>query len=64
MRVERFDTDADLRIDGIELKRGQRQESRIRQLGSATADRRGARPSPVCYLGAAFHGDEVNGSRS
>ncbi|MBV9522469.1 MAG: succinylglutamate desuccinylase/aspartoacylase family protein [Alphaproteobacteria bacterium] len=63
------DSDEGLRIPGLDLVRGKRVETRLRTLELADASwvelpvivLRGARPGPVFYLGAAFHGDEVNG---
>jgi predicted deacylase len=63
------DSDEGLRIEGLELTRGKRVETRLRTLELADASwvelpvivLRGATPGPVFYLGAAFHGDEVNG---
>ena len=65
----RTDGDEGFRLDGIELVRGKRSETRLRVLELADATwlelpvivLRGAKPGPVFYLGAAFHGDEVNG---
>ena len=65
----RTDGDEGFRLDGIELGRGKRSETRLRVLELADATwlelpvivLRGAKPGPVFYLGAAFHGDEVNG---
>jgi predicted deacylase len=64
-----FVTDEALDLDGIRLVRGERVETRLRAIELADASwvelplivLRGARPGPVFYIGAAFHGDEVNG---
>jgi len=63
------ESDEKLRIEGFELVRGKRVEGRLRTLELADASwvelpvivLRGAKSGPVFYLGAAFHGDEVNG---
>jgi len=62
-------SDETFRLAGFELKRGNRLETRLRTLELADGSwvelpvivLSGARPGPVFYLGAAFHGDEVNG---
>ena len=62
-------TDGSLVLEGIDLTRGTLTETRIRTIELADGSwvdlplivLRGARPGPVFYLGAAFHGDEVNG---
>jgi len=62
-------TDEALILEGIELVRGQQAETRLRTIELADGSwvdlpllvLRGARPGPVFYIGAAFHGDEVNG---
>ena len=61
--------DAELTIEGLRLQRGTRERARVRvaELPEGTWVEyalmavRGARPGPVFYLGAAFHGDEVAG---
>jgi uncharacterized protein len=61
--------DTAFRLEGFEFKRGARLETRLRTLELADGSwvdlpvivLRGATPGPVFYLGAAFHGDEVNG---
>jgi uncharacterized protein len=61
--------DADLRIDGLKLARGTRERKRVRVaelpdgtwVEIAVMTVRGAKPGPILYLGAAFHGDEVTG---
>jgi len=62
-------TDEALILEGIELVRGQQVETRLRTIELADGSwvdlpllvLRGVRPGPVFYIGAAFHGDEVNG---
>jgi predicted deacylase len=62
-------SDEAFRLEGVELVRGRRAETRLRTLELADGSwvelpvivLRGAQPGPVFYLGAAFHGDEVNG---
>jgi hypothetical protein len=64
-----FETDKHLEIEGVRLKRGELATKRIRTLELADGSVvelplivvRGASPGPVLYLGAAFHGDEING---
>ncbi len=61
--------DSELRIEGLQLKRGTRESKRIRvaELADGTWVElplmviRGQQSGPVFYLGAAFHGDEVAG---
>jgi uncharacterized protein len=61
--------DEAFRLDGIELIRGKRTDTRLRTVELADGSwvdlpvivLRGAQPGPFFYLGAAFHGDEVNG---
>ncbi|HYB08353.1 MAG TPA: succinylglutamate desuccinylase/aspartoacylase family protein [Alphaproteobacteria bacterium] len=61
--------DEAFRLDGVELVRGKRAETRLRTVELADGSwvelpvilLRGVQPGPVFYLGAAFHGDEVNG---
>jgi predicted deacylase len=56
-------------LAGVELIRGNRSDTRLRTVELADGSwvdlpvivLRGARPGPLFYLGAAFHGDEVNG---
>jgi len=63
------DSDATLAIEGLALERGTREQTRLRALELADGAwveiplivLRGRHPGPVFYLGAAFHGDEVNG---
>ena len=62
-------SDADLRIEGLGLTRGQREKTRIRAIELPDGSwvevplmvLRGAQPGPVFYIGAAVHGDEING---
>ncbi len=62
-------TDEALALKDIALVRGQAVETRLRTIELADGSwvdlpllvLRGARPGPVFYIGAAFHGDEVNG---
>jgi len=69
MVAELSRNDATFQLEGFELKRGTRLETRLRTLELADGSwvdlpvivLRGATPGPVFYLGAAFHGDEVNG---
>ena len=69
MTQQKDASDADLRIEGLELRRGTKERTHIRTLelpdGSwvevPLAVVRGARPGPVFYMGAAIHGDEING---
>jgi uncharacterized protein len=64
-----FATDEALTLADIKLVRGQSVETRLRTIELADGSwvdlpllvLRGARPGPVFYIGAAFHGDEVNG---
>jgi predicted deacylase len=64
-----LDGDEAFAIDGLALVRGKRSETRLRTLELADGSwldlpvivLRGAQPGPIFYLGAAFHGDEVNG---
>jgi hypothetical protein len=61
--------DSGLKIAGLRLERGQKEQKRIRvaELPDGSWVElplmvvRGATPGPVLYLGAAFHGDEVAG---
>lgn len=61
-------SDERLELEGIKLERGSRVTQRIPALELADGSRvelplivvRGRKPGPVFYLGAAFHGDEVN----
>lgn len=61
--------DKGLKIPGLEVARGTRGFTRIRVLEMADGARveipvivaRGEKPGPIFYMGAAFHGDEVNG---
>src|SRR5262249_26252499 len=65
MPQQRTDGDEAFRLDGLVLVRGKRSETRLRVLELADATwlelpvivLRGAKPGPVFYLGAAFHGD-------
>ena len=69
MAPEPSRNDETFRLAGFELERGTRLETRLRTLELADGSwvelpvivLRGAAPGPVFYLGAAFHGDEVNG---
>ena len=62
-------SDEALSLEGIDLVRGQAVATRPRTIELADGSwvelplivLRGARPGPVFYIGAAFHGDEVNG---
>jgi predicted deacylase len=62
-------SDEGLSLEGIKLVRGQSVETRLRTIELADSSwvdlpllvLRGAKPGPVFYIGAAFHGDEVNG---
>ncbi|HZS85684.1 MAG TPA: succinylglutamate desuccinylase/aspartoacylase family protein [Stellaceae bacterium] len=62
-------SDEGLTVEGVALARGTRVETRLRTLELADGSwvelpvilLRGKAPGPVFYLGAAFHGDEVNG---
>ena len=64
-----FESDTVLKIEGLGLARGGRERTRIRTLELPDGSWvevplivvRGAKPGPVFYLGAAVHGDEVNG---
>jgi predicted deacylase len=61
--------DQNLKIEGMTLKRGQREQRRVpaAELADGTIVElpllvlRGREPGPICYVGAAFHGDEVAG---
>jgi predicted deacylase len=63
------ETDERLEISGLKLARGERHKTRLRILELVDGSMlevpvmvlRGWKPGPVFYLGAAFHGDEVNG---
>jgi len=65
----RSESDKTLEIPGLRLARGERSQMRMRVLELADGSSvelpvvalRGAKPGPVFYLGAAFHGDEING---
>jgi predicted deacylase len=69
MAGPQFESEEAFHLEGVEIRRGKRTETRLRTLELADASwlelpviiLRGARPGPVFYLGAAFHGDEVNG---
>ena len=69
MTALRSESDKKLEIPGLRLVRGERAQTRMRVLELAdgswvelpVAALRGAKPGPVFYLGAAFHGDEING---
>jgi predicted deacylase len=62
-------TDEALDLEDIKLVRGRMVETKLRTIELADGSwvdlpllvLRGARPGPVFYIGAAFHGDEVNG---
>jgi predicted deacylase len=62
-------TDSKLDITGVKLSRGERTKLKIPLLELADGSGvelpvmvlRGAEPGPVCYIGSAFHGDEING---
>ena len=62
-------SDAQLRVEGLELKRGTKERTHIRTLELPDGSWvevplmviRGAQPGPVFYMGAAVHGDEING---
>lgn len=61
--------DETLEVDGLSLKRGTVTKSQLHVLELVDGSNlalpfaifRGAKPGPIFYLGAAFHGDEVNG---
>jgi predicted deacylase len=65
----RSQSDDRLDIAGLRLVRGERSRMRMRVLELADGSwmevpvmaLRGVKPGPVFYLGAAFHGDEING---
>lgn len=69
MSEKRSASDETLVLKDIALVRGQAIETRLRTIELADGSwvdlplivLRGARPGPVFYIGAAFHGDEVNG---
>lgn len=69
MTQKRDASDGDLRIEGLELRRGTKERTHIRTLELPDGSWvevplvvvRGARPGPVFYMGAAIHGDEING---
>src|SRR5258708_8114162 len=62
-------TDEALDLEDIKLVRGRSVETKLRTIELADGSwvdlpllvLRGSRPGPVFYIGAAFHGDEVNG---
>jgi predicted deacylase len=62
-------SDEDLKIEGLKLKRGSREQLRIPAAELTDGSMvelplmaiRGQQSGPVCYIGAAFHGDEVAG---
>jgi len=67
--MTRTSDDSGLKIAGLRLDRGQKEQKRIRAAELPDGSWvelplmvvRGATPGPVFYLGAAFHGDEVAG---
>jgi len=69
MAMLRSESDTKLEIPYLRLVRGERGQIRLRVLELADGSwmeiplivLRGAKPGPVFYLGAAFHGDEING---
>ena len=69
MTEPRDASDGDLRIEGLELRRGTKERTHIRTVELPDGSWvdvplvvvRGARPGPVFYIGAAIHGDEING---
>ena len=69
MTQPRSGSDEGLQIEGLELRRGSRERTHIRTVelpdGSWVEAPlmvvRGSQPGPVFYLGAAIHGDEING---
>jgi uncharacterized protein len=69
MAMLRSESDTRLEIPYLRLVRGERGQIRLRVLELADGTwmeiplivLRGAKPGPVFYLGAAFHGDEING---
>lgn len=69
MATLKSQSDKKLEIPGLKLVRGERAQMRLRTLELADGSwvelpvvaLRGAKPGPVFYLGAAFHGDEING---
>jgi predicted deacylase len=62
-------SDEDLKIEGLKLDRGKREQLRLPAAELTDGSMvelplmviRGQQPGPVCYIGAAFHGDEVAG---
>jgi uncharacterized protein len=62
-------SDEDLKIEGLNLERGKREQLRLPAAELTDGSMvelplmviRGQKPGPVCYIGAAFHGDEVAG---
>jgi len=66
---EKAPTDDAFKFDGMHLERGSVEQTRVRvaELPEGTwveygvMVMRGAKPGPILYLGAAFHGDEVAG---
>ncbi|MFQ6028369.1 MAG: succinylglutamate desuccinylase/aspartoacylase family protein, partial [Dehalococcoidia bacterium] len=69
MRKPNFETDSDLQIEGLQLQRGQRENTHLRVIELPDGSwveiplivLRGAQPGPTFYVGAAIHGDEING---
>ena len=70
MNTARNETDTEFHIEGLALERGQRAQTRLRTVELADGSWveiplmvvRGARPGPITYIGAAFHGDEIAGT--
>ncbi len=70
MTAPRDGADADFQVEGLALERGRRARTRLpaAELADGTLVEiplmaiRGARPGPVFYVGAAFHGDEIAGA--
>jgi predicted deacylase len=66
----RSESDTKLEILDLKLVRGERTRTRLRVHELADGSwmelpvviLRGAKPGPIFYLGAAFHGDEINGT--
>ncbi len=64
-------SDVDFEVAGLALERGKRAQTRLPtvELADGTSITvpvmvvRGAEPGPLFYLGAAFHGDEIAGTR-
>src|SRR5258708_12758909 len=69
VREKRVAMDEGVGLEDIKLVRGRSVETKLRTIELADGSwvdlpllvLRGSRPGPVFYIGAAFHGDEVNG---